>query len=341
MQVLAIRLSSMGDVALTVPVLRGVLAANPGLQITLVSAAHLEPFFFGIERLNFYGVRLELYPGLSGLRQLYKKLQAAGPWDAVLDLHSVLRTWALDGFFRLAGVPVYRIDKGRKEKRALVRPRNRQLKPLRHTTQRYLEVFEAAGLPGAVAGGEVIKANPRAMASLERFLEKNGLRKEGRWIGIAPFALHREKTWPLSKITTLIEALSKEENCRIFLLGGKTDAPRLQHIAALYESCHNMAGVFSLDEEIALVHMLDAVVAMDSFNMHLAALCNRKVVSVWGATHPYAGFGPLNGNERFIVQVPPGELSCRPCSIFGDKPCSRGDLACLEKIDPVEVLHKL
>ena len=102
-----------------------------------------------------------------------------------------------------------------------------------------------------------------------------------------------------------------------------------------------MAGVFSLEEEIALMYELDEVIAMDSFNMHLSALCNTKVVSIWGGTHRFAGFGPLNNNEKNIVEVPVEELECRPCSVFGSKPCHRGDLACLEQIQVSDVINKL
>ena len=332
MRLLVIRFSAMGDVALTVPVIRGVLAHNPDLRITMVSNARFEPFFYDIERLEFQRITLESYPGIRGLHQLYRKLAALGPWDAVIDLHSVLRTWAIGGFFRLAGVPVHKIDKGRQEKKALVRHGHKKLRPLQHTTGRYLDVFKAIGLQGEVMPGDVIHKNDRADISLQKFFTENGLQKDRQWLAIAPFSLHREKTWPLSKVTALIEELGRHDEYQIFLLGGMEDVEKLKNIAALYPHCLNMAGIFSLDEEIALIHHMDVVVAMDSFNMHLAALCGTKTVSIWGATHPYAGFGPLNGNDKYIVQVPVEELRCRPCSVFGSKPCYRQDWACLEGI---------
>jgi ADP-heptose:LPS heptosyltransferase len=89
------------------------------------------------------------------------------------------------------------------------------------------------------------------------------------------------------------------------------------------------------------MHKLDGVVAMDSFNMHLAALCNTKVVSIWGGTHHFAGFGPLNDNEKYIVEVSHEELTCRPCSVFGGAPCYRGDWACLNYIKVSKVVEKL
>ena len=71
---------------------------------------------------------------------------------------------------------------------------------------------------------------------------------------------------------------------------------------------------------------------MDSGNMHLAALSGTRVLSIWGATHPDAGFGPWGQGDEGIIQVPADVLTCRPCSVFGNVPCWRGDLACLNDI---------
>ena len=338
MRLLAIRFSSMGDVALTVPVLRGVLKHNSDLQITMVSSGAYEAMFHDIDRLTFYRVDLKNYGGIKGLHRLYKELKEVDSWDAIIDLHSVMRTWTIGTFFRMAGVPVFKLDKGRAEKKALVRKDNKVFKLLKHTTERYLDVFKAFGVNGEVEAGDVLHINDRASTSLTEFLNENGLIKNKMWLGLAPYSKHKQKTWPLSKITALIEALGQKDIYQIFLLGGVEEAEDLRNLAALYPHCINMAGVFSLDEEIALMHQLDEVVAMDSFNMHLAALCNTKVISVWGGTHRFAGFGPLNGNEQYIAQVSHEELTCRPCSVFGSKPCYRGDWACLKGIEVEEVL---
>ena len=338
MRLLAIRFSSMGDVALTVPVLRGVLENNPDLEITMVSNGSYEAMFHDIDRLTFYRVDLKNYEGFSGLYRLFKELKKLNHWDALIDLHNVMRTWTIGGFFKMAGVPVFKLDKGRSEKKALVRKENKHFKLLKHTTERYLDVFKAFGIQGDVASGDVLHIDDRASKSLEEFLTENELIKDKMWIGLAPFSKHKQKTWPLSKITSLIEVLGEKDIYQIFLLGGVEEAEDLKSLAALYPHCLNLAGVFSLDEEIALMHQLNAVVAMDSFNMHLAALCNTKVISIWGGTHRFAGFGPLNGNENNIVQISHNDLTCRPCSVFGIKPCYRGDLACLKGIEVDDVL---
>ena len=83
---------------------------------------------------------------------------------------------------------------------------------------------------------------------------------------------------------------------------------------------------------------LEVMLSMDSANMHLASLTGIPVVSVWGATHPLAGFMGWNQSKDNAIQV---DLDCRPCSIFGQKPCKRGDYACLNQIKPETIVEKI
>ena len=83
---------------------------------------------------------------------------------------------------------------------------------------------------------------------------------------------------------------------------------------------------------------LDVMLSMDSANMHLASLVATPVVSVWGATHPYAGFMGWNQNPENVIQIP---LECRPCSIFGQKACLRGDYACMNRIAPETIVEQI
>ncbi len=324
----------MGDVALLVPVVRSALEQNPNLTITLVSNRAFEPFFYDLPNFEFYGVNPADYRGVSSLFKLYSKLNSYQHWDAVLDVHSVVRTWVLGAFFKLSGVKVVKIDKGRSEKKALVQPTNKVLKQLPHTTQRYVQVFNRAGISFTLITQRAIHAQP--------FSEGFTYNKAKPWVGIAPFSKHAQKEWPLSRVQALVEALATTGNYQVFLLGGgQGEKEKLDALAAPYKGVYSIVNQYSLAQEIALVQQLDALVTMDSFNMHLAALLGVKVVSVWGATHRFAGFGPLNANEKYIVEIPTAELPCRPCSVFGNKPCYRGDLACMQQISMEMVKEKL
>ena len=341
MHLLVFRFSAMGDVALTIPALRGVLNENPELKLTIVTNKNFEALFNDIPRLTFYGVDLRDYSGIFGLRRLFNQLRKLNKWNGVIDLHSVMRTWVLGSFFKLSGVKVFSIDKGREEKAELVNKTKKTFRQLKHTTERYLDVFRDFGLNAKIKEGAVIEPKVAAVKRIEDFLIANGIKSESVSIGVAPFSKHKQQTWPYAKTKSLIDQLLADDRNQIFLLGGPDEAQELKELAAPHKKCWNMAGMFSLEEEIALMYQLDVVIAMDSFNMHLAALCNTKVVSIWGGTHKYAGFGPLNNNEENIVEITHEDLPCRPCSVFGSAPCYRKDWACLEQVSTDMVVEKI
>ena len=100
----------------------------------------------------------------------------------------------------------------------------------------------------------------------------------------------------------------------------------------------NVAGKISFKEELQLISQLTLMVSMDSANMHLASIYGVPVVSIWGATHPFAGFYGWRQDVNNIVQA---DLFCRPCSVFGNKPCYRGDHACMQMISTDMVKQKI
>ncbi len=336
MTLVVIRLSAMGDVTLTLPALRAVLERYPDLHIRLVTRPAFLPLFAGIDRLQVLPAELKgRHRGLPGLYRLYRDILAQGRPAALVDLHDVLRSRVLGLFFRGSGLRVYRIRKGRAAKRRLTRRERKQRVPLKHTLERYLDTFTRAGYPASPAG-------PQAMGALPLgWLQERGLWPKAQpWVGIAPFARHREKRWPLAKMETVLQACL-QRGCRVFLFGAAAEAEPLQAWVARYTGVCCVAGEASLQEELGLIGALDLMISMDSANMHLAAVSGIPVVSVWGATHIFAGFGPLYGNERYVAEVPVTELGCRPCSVFGQKPCYRGDHACMAWLDAERVLERV
>ena len=95
----------------------------------------------------------------------------------------------------------------------------------------------------------------------------------------------------------------------------------------------------SLNEELQQISKLKTMISMDSANMHLASLVGTRCVSVWGSTHHFAGFLGYGQSVDDVVEVK--DLTCRPCSVFGDKPCYRGDWACLQELDIQKINDKI
>ena len=170
-----------------------------------------------------------------------------------------------------------------------------------------------------------------------------GIEKKGKWIGIAPFAMHTSKIWPLNNYEELISRMIEKSSFKFFLFGGGT--AEIDFFTALQKKfpAHIVvvAGQLKLKQELALMEMLDIMLCVDSSNMHLAALMGTPLLSIWGGTHTDVGFGPFGMGEESIIQISRNELTCRPCSVYGREKCLRGDFACLAWITPERVSDQI
>lgn len=337
--VLVARFSALGDVAMTVPVLYSACLCYPNVQFTMLTRKSMTSVFLNPPaNLRVMGVNLEDYEGLSGLRRLYNQLRDEIGFDGFVDLHDVLRTKILSIFCRLSRIPVSIINKGRKGKRALTRANNKVLLPLNSSRARYRQAFHKIGLPvdnrfeGLFADAPLGKGDPAIFASAAPAKEDGE-----KWVGIAPFAKHVGKIYPPEMMEQVVAKLSERSDIRIFLFGGgEKERAVLDAWASRYPRVESLAAKrLGFPVELALASWLDVMVSMDSANMHLASLVATPVVSVWGATHPYCGFKGWRQKEDDIIQLP---MTCRPCSVFGNKPCYRGDYLCLRGIAPQSII---
>ena len=331
--VLVFRFSALGDVAMTVPVIKILLTQHPDLQITFVSTGFVQPLFEGIDRLHFYAVDLKgKHKGVKGLYRLFKELKRLHSFDAVADLHNVLRTQMLRFFFSLNKTKMAFIDKGRAEKNQLTRKENKKLHPLKSTFNRYADVFASLNLPIELNVKQGIK-------DIAPKIEIEEYKKQGfKIIGVASFAKHREKMYPLDQMKEVVRQLNEQADIKIYLFVSAAEAVVLQEWQQAFQNTESLAGKMNFAKELEWIAQLDLMVSMDSANMHLASLFGVPVVSIWGATHPFAGFYGWGQTEDNIVQV---DLYCRPCSVFGNRPCYRGDWACMHSIAPDTIVKKI
>lgn len=335
MRLLIIRLSALGDVAMTIPVVTSFAEQYPEIEITFLSKSFVKPLFEHMpSNFHFWGVNKEEYKSLPALFKLYSRLKKE-QFDAIADLHDVLRTKIIRLLFQTRRMQIACIDKGRKEKKALVRKKNKVMKQLPSSFTRYEEVFGRLGYPVRTSFHSIFK---KGKGNEEKFIRFTGVADGKYWIGLAPFAAHKGKMLPEETIIHLIKELSTHEDWKIFLFGGKAEKEIMEKWASEYPNVSSLAGKLKLDEELALMSHLTVMISMDSANMHLASLTNTPVVSVWGATHYYAGF---MGWRQSIDNAVETNLSCRPCSIFGNKPCFRKDYACLNSITPQQITFKV
>lgn len=320
MRILAYRFSAFGDVAMTVVVLREFLEQNPEVEVVMVSRLNFKPLFEDIPRLQFIGVNIDQYKGFFGLRRLAKELFSEFKPDAVADFHDVIRSKVLSRFFKSKKLKVSVIDKGKKDKEQLTDVWNLNKKKLKPTVERYADVLRKLDFPLQLS--HHYRTSPK---------EKQG-------IGFAPFAQHKGKMLPYDKSLALAKILAQKYKI-YFFGGGSKEAEILKDWENQIPNSESLANKFSLKEELEKIAGLHLMISMDSANMHLASLVGTRCISVWGATHHFAGFLGYGQSEQDIVEV--RDLTCRPCSVFGDKACYRGDYACLQELDIQKIVDKI
>jgi len=340
--ILVIRFSALGDVAMTVPVVHALANQYPDIRITVLSRPYARPFFDDLApNVNFMAADVkDEYHGFRGLNSLYRRL-VAKQFTHVADLHAVLRSSYLRLRFNLGRFRVEHLDKHRRQRYKLTKAKGKlKGKGLPTPFENYLEVFRRLGFPINHIGftslfppeGGSFNLLPRAIGAK---------RSWDTWIGVAPFAAHTGKIYPLEQMHEVVEKLCRlYPKARIFFFGRGDDELYVFRMWGLdFPQCLVVGDhLETMHQELILMSHLDVMLSMDSANMHLASLTHTPVVSVWGATHPKAGFLGWGQSEENVVGL---DLECRPCSIYGQKRCRFGDYRCLTGITPDMIIEKI
>lgn len=336
-RILVIRFSAIGDVAMTVPVITSLAKQYPQHEFVILSQHFLQPLFDNApSNVIFHGIRLADYKGISGLRQLYHELQAF-KFDYVADLHNVLRSKFLRFRFASSGASVRHIEKGRISKWRLTRRYFKIRKPLKSTFERYSQVFFNLGFSTEIDFVSIYETGKAPFSMIEPFV--GAKEKEVKWLGLAPFAKHKGKIYPLELQEQVLAHFAGKPQYKIFLFGGgEKEIAVFNKWIEKYQGVTSVAGQLNLQLELALMSHIDVMLVMDSANMHFASIVNTPTVSVWGATHPDVGFMGWKQRPESTVRI---DMNCCPCSVFGQKPCWRKDYACLYGITPGVIINKI
>ena len=324
---LIIRFSALGDILMSVPVIDALARQYPELQVTVVSRPYVGPVMRMLpQNVSFVGVNLKNHKGLSGIYKLYKELNTLQP-TAIADFHNVLRTIWLRFFFKLSGKQTAYLNKDRLKRKRFIRA---AVKTQQRTSfEGYQQVLEELGFPVRIDWHQ-----PFSLVDGENFHRENA-------IGVAPFAAHKGKIYPLDKLEQVVAQLSQNTHTYLFGAGAEEKA-LMEEWERKYPNVESVVGrLADMGEELRLMSRLRLVLSMDSGNMHLASLAGVPVVSIWGATHPLGGFLGWGQSLDNVIQE---DLPCRPCSIYGNKPCKYDDYRCLTGISPervIEVINRM
>ena len=326
---------------MTVPVVDSLARQYPDVRITMLSRPYARPLFeYMPQNVGFMEADLKNeYYGVKGLNALYRRLTAKN-FTAVADLHSVLRSDYLRMRFNIDRFRVAHIDKNRSARKALVSHADKQLVQLPSLFNCYADVFARLGYPVKL---DFTTLFPAGGGDMGRLPEAFNVPKAGgeEWIGIAPFAANTGKIYPLPMMEEVIRGIAgRHPGCRLFLFGeGPDEVAALDSLSRCFDNCVNASALLGgIGGELILLSHLDVVVTMDNSIMHMASIAGAPVVSVWGATHPCAGFMGWRQNPADIVQA---DMPCRPCSIYGNKPCLRGDYLCMKNVSPEQIAERV
>jgi ADP-heptose:LPS heptosyltransferase len=330
-------MSAMGDVAMTVPVIRAFVSQNPQVKITVVSRPFFKPFFNGIPNVNFFAVDVKgRHKGFFGLLKLHSDLKKLNI-DAVADLHNVLRSQIIRTLFALSGKKVAFTNKGRTEKRALTRSDTKVFQPVKTMVERHVDTFKKLGFKVDISNP---KFPQRANLSSE-ILKITEEKTNCNWIGIAPFAQYDSKVYPQDLMQQVIDELASDTNNKIFLFGGGNKEIEILNSFAIGKvNVINVAGKLKLQQELDLISNLNVMLSMDSGNAHIAAMLGTKVITLWGATHPFAGFAPFDQSLDNCLVSDRKKFPMLPTSVYGNKKVAGYEDA-MRSILPENVVEKV
>ena len=318
-KVLIIRLSAMGDVAMTVPVLQKLIQTYPQKQFTVLTRKFFFPIFqHTTPQLNLIAIDEYLDKGVLGLSRLSNELKKHN-FTTVADLHNVLRTKVLKTFLSNRTLQWASLDKKRDARKKLTaKKKTEPIKSLTRVYSLHQEVLEKLGIP----------------VTLDEKLLRNSSEKLNA-IGLAPGSKHKTKNWTESNNGKLLDFLIQNTNTTVYLFGDPNTEKKLLHSLAEGKKQVETTFHLSLKEQLNLIEKLKVMVSMDSSNMHLASAVGTPVISIWCATSPSTGFLGYGQDKTNTISL---NLECSPCSIYGNKKCWRGDLACT-KI-PVDIVKE-
>lgn len=333
--VLVIRLSVLGNVAMSIPVLYPVCKANPDTRFIMLTKRWPASMFHD-RPANLKVVDFDVnenHRGFVGLIKFAAQLHKLYDIDAVADLHNVSGTWIIDGYMKARGARVARLDREKPKRKALVSHKSDE--PVTPIHERYRNVFKQLGFDAPDSFTRLYEGREWPVTPIVPKKEENQ-----RWIAISPFSSHRQKAYPLDKMEQVIAQLAQRPDYWIFLMGGgKVEKIALRAIARKYKNVISMAEVkHKFIDEYALLGNCDLMLTMESANMHLASLVDLQAMTVWGPTSPACGYLGYNQLVQDDIQL---DMDCRPCSITGDKPCKYGDFRCLTNIDPDVIARRV
>jgi ADP-heptose:LPS heptosyltransferase len=319
-KILVIRLSSIGDIILTTPLLRRLQAACPDAAIDYCTK---QPF-------------VSLLASNPRISTIYTtELPPTEAYDLVVDLQHNLRSHAIVRSLRPGRTAQYRKENWKKW--LLVQCKIDLYGSCRSVVERYQDALKKFALPDDSQGCELYPS-PDDKTFAQPFFE--GRKKT---LALCFGAKHFTKRYSPTGFAAVLSLLLRAMPLQVLLLGGKEDAPQAKEIMnALPETYRskviNLAGCCTLMQTAALLEHSDAVLSNDTGLMHMASAFGKKLFVLFGSSSALFGFLPYHTPyDLFEVDG----LPCRPCSHIGRDNCPKGHFRCMNDLSPTLIAGKI
>ena len=310
LKILVVRLSSMGDIIYTTPVVRCLKLQLPNAEIHFLTKATFKYIYEG----NPFVDKLLLLE--DSLTETIRQIKAE-KYDQIIDLHNNLRT----AIIKLrVGVPASTYKKQPLKKWFFLKWRW-NLVSAKHLVERYLEAVDFLGVKN---DHQPINYYLKQQYQLEDLLPASHLP------GFVVFiigATHFTKRMPNEKVA----AICSEIDLPVVLLGG-ADVQENGNMVASFTGIktYNACGKLTLDQSVFILTKAQKIMGFDTGLTHIAEAFDRPIASIWGSTTPdLLGVWPYEAKNAQVVGI---DLYCRPCSKFGLEKCPLGHFKCMHEI---------
>ncbi|MBN1352877.1 lipopolysaccharide heptosyltransferase II [candidate division KSB1 bacterium] len=329
-KILVIRLSSIGDIILTTPLLRALKRAFPDAGIDFVVKSRFRELLVGnpnIERIIPFDDE-KSYSELRRIRQqiLEKK------YDWLIDIHKNLRSLFLRS--GSGARHLFRYNKHRIRRFLLIQFKWDRYPKIAPVFKRYMQELIAVGVEDDDRGPELFvdpAASERVNSDFGAFFDAHDC-----IIGLVPGASYATKRWLPDRFAEVGKRFVEAHHAGVVLFGSSSERALNEEIMLSIGSRNalSLAGKTSLQESMAAMAKCNLVISNDSGFMHVAEALKKKLVALFGATTAQLGFFPV-GENCIVVQNE--DLGCRPCTHIGSQRCPKKHFKCMQEISVEEV----
>lgn len=331
-KILIVRLSSLGDIVLTTPVIESLKTKFPQSRLYFLTKAKYgdvlrnDPRIFSLIELD----PKERYKGFSGFMSLIGELRSHD-FDLLVDLHANLRSFFVRHLIK-AGIKL-KYRKRWLSRWMMVYFKFLKTKPI-HTIDSYLEVLKKFYMDTPPKTPLIFLSNAD-IEFAENFLLEQKVKKDDIVVGMHPGAKWETKRWDEEKFEQVCQALVQNSNCRIMLIGDTSDQILIEKISQDISDAKLIKAIgLPLGRFMSLIQRCDCLVTNDSGPLHVAQALQVPVAAIFGPTHPKLGFAP-RGYKNVVLGA---NVICSPCSLHGKRKCHKKTRLCMEAIQPEMVV---